>query len=78
MSRVGCLLSGRGGEFVPHGAGDLTSVRGRSATDGLHPHRPVPHSPAGRPARTYALHRHGQHTHDKREPPLGTGEALSD
>lgn len=73
MPGVGRLLSGRGGEFVSDGAGYPASVRGRAASDGFHPHRSVPHPPAGGPAVTHALHRHGQHAHGQQKPPLGSG-----
>lgn len=74
MPGVGRLLSGRRGELVSDGAGHPASLRGHPAPDGLHPHRSVPHPPAGGPAATHTLQRHGQHTHDQQEPPLGSGE----
>lgn len=75
MPGVGRLLPGWRGELIPDGSGHPASVRGSPAADGLHPHRAVPHAPAGGPAVAHALQRHGQHAHDQQEPPLGSGQA---
>lgn len=74
VSGVGRLLSGRRGESLPDGVGHPASVRGHPAPDGLHPHRSVPDPPAGGPAVTHALQRHGQHSHGQQKPPLGSGQ----